>query len=131
MSFSSRLFLLIVVTLGCLISLAAYFAPHDSRLPWLTEVITQLRGGRVSAVWILPGCLLGLMADLWAAVWFGFCLAAWLLGTWIAGHNGIGVGIARKLSYGDVLTGWPVAMLFAFYTAFFVVRRIDRHRIFA
>jgi hypothetical protein len=64
MSFSSRQFLLIIVTIGCGLAMTAYFAPYDLRMPLMNEVVEKLTSGRVTAVWLLPGCLLGLLGDL-------------------------------------------------------------------
>lgn len=127
MNFSSRSFLIIAVTLGSLIALVTYFAPLDSRLPWLADVIIpQLRAGRVSAVWILPGCLLGLWTDKWASAWFGVGLGGWLLSAASVARYELAADMPQDVVLRDCLVGWPVAMLFAFYTAFFFVRIVDR-----
>jgi len=122
MSFSSRLFLLIVVGVGCLLALLSYFAPYDPRLPLINDLVAELNAGRMTAAWLLPGCVVGLWADLWAAVWFGGCTAGWVVSAWVAGNYQIGEGIADQMATGKGLTGWPVGMLFVFYLAFFLVR---------
>jgi hypothetical protein len=127
MTFSSRTSLISAVTGGCLISLVAYFVPLDSRLPWLADVILpQLRAGRVSAVWLLPGCLLGLWTDRWASAWFGVCVGGWLLSAGSVARYELAADMAQSTVVHDVLEGWPVAMLFAFYTFFFFMRIVDR-----
>jgi hypothetical protein len=126
MSFSSRIFLLIVIGVGCLLAVLAYFAPYDPRLPLINEMVSALTAGRVTAVWLLPGCVIGWWADLWAAVWFGGCLAAWLVSAWMAGGYRLSPDIAQQLASGQGLAGWPVAALFVFFAAFFLVRRSDR-----
>ena len=127
MNFGSRFFLIFAVTVGCVISLVAFFAPTDSRLPWLADVIIpQLRAGRVSALWILPGCMLGLWTDRWAAVWFGLCLGGWVLGAGSVARYELAADLPGQVVLASALTGWPVAMLFAFYSAFFFIRIVDR-----
>jgi hypothetical protein len=126
MNFSSRFFLMFAVTVGCMISLVAFFAPTDSKLPWLADVIIpQLRAGQVSAMWILPGCALGLWTDKWASVWFGLCLGGWVLNAGSVARYELAASIPEHVVLADVLTGWPVAMLFAFYSAFFFMRIVD------
>ena len=126
MNFSSRQLLLIAVTFGCVLAVAAYFTPYDPRSPWMNELVEQLTSGPVTAVWLLPGCLLGLLGDLPAAAWFGGCLVTWLSGAWRVWYYEFHLGISRPLINRDGLVGWPVALLFVFYIVFFAVRRMDR-----
>lgn len=127
MTFGSRTSLISAVTLGCLISVTVYFAPLDSRLPGLADLILpQLRAGRVSAVWLLPGCLLGLWTDRWASAWFGVCVGGWLVRAGNVARYELAADVAEKSVIHDVLQGWPVVLLFGFYTAFFFMRIVDR-----
>jgi hypothetical protein len=126
MSFSSRQFLLIIVTIGCVLAVTAYFTPFNPRLPWMNLLVAQLTSGRVTAVWLLPGCLLGLLGDLPAVGWFSVCLVMWLGSALTLGSQEFRLEVVRHFWYRDGLVGWPVALLFVFYIAFFAVRRMDR-----
>jgi hypothetical protein len=126
MSFSSRQFLLIIVTIGCGLAMTAYFAPYDLRMPLMNEVVEKLTSGRVTAVWLLPGCLLGLLGDLPAIGWFLACLVVWLGNALALGSQQFRLEAVRQFWYRDELAGWPVALLFVFYLVFFALRRMYR-----
>ena len=128
MTFSSRTSLILAVTSGGLISLLAYFASPDSRLPWLADVILpMIQTGRLSAVWLLPGCMLGLWTDRWASVWFGICVGGWVLSAASVARHELAADLPQATVIHDVLRGWPVVMLFVFYTFFFFFRIVDRN----